>query len=183
MAQPWLGRVFFLANNYVGNPYLDSLTGVGEAALQIWDTFYTLRFQPVICCNLTRDEFDREVTSFVNSLATAEPGAVKYVVFFFMGHGSDGDVLYMQDGSQVTTEEIDDLFFSRLPDVFRIFFIDACRSRPYEAAPPHGGYSPKYPKTILARSTLPYQVAWCSGSSYGMSMCEANVLLVEYFTS
>ena len=170
MAQP-LGKAFLLVNSYVGNPNLDSLTGADKAALQFWDTFYKLHFQPVIYCNLTRDEFDREVTSFVNSLTTAGPGAVKYVVFFFMGHGSDGDVLYMQDGSQVTTAEIDDLF-SRLPDtMYRIFFIDACRSRPSEAAPRHGGYSPKYPNTILARSTLPYQVAWPSGSNYGKSMC------------
>lgn len=150
MAQPedgWLGFAFLLVNNYVGNRRkLSPLPRMDEAARDFWYTFYTLRIWPVICGNLTPDELGSKLDAFMQNVV-----APKYVVFFFIGHGGDGDHLYLQDGHTVTTKEIDQRFSALPKSTYRIFFIDACRGE--------NGYCPEYPNSIVARSTLPYHKA------------------------
>ena len=167
MAQPrggWIGHAFLIVNSYEGHPELSCLSQIDKAALDFWKTFYTLRFQTTVYYNRTRQQFNSDIDGFIHSVA--QDASAKYVVFFFMGHGGAGDILYMQDGISVTVEEIDDrLFqFDPLRSKYRILIIDACRGQGVIGG--RGGYSPKYPNTILARSTLPHQKAWEEGS-YG----------------
>lgn len=174
MAQPgdvWLGSAFLIVNSYENSPALECLPKIDEAAWDFWKTFYTLRFQPEIRCNRTRDELIGELLAFIQKVAAG--GSAKYVVFFFVGHGGAGDILFMQDGSTVTTEEIDDIFRYLPSSIYRIFFIDACRGRDVEQGP--GGYCPKYPNTILSRSTLPYHKAW-TANTYGTEYCSFSFL-------
>ena len=165
MAQPrdkWVGNAFLIVNSYEGHPELSCLQLIDRAALDFWTTFQTLRFQTVVWYNRTRQEFERDIRAFIQTVA--QDASTKYVVFFFIGHGGAGDILFLHDGSLVTVEEIDDMF-SQLKSKFRILIIDACRGQGVIDGP--GGYSPKYPNTILARSTLPHQKAWDT-RSYGM---------------
>ena len=157
----WIGHAFLIVNSYEGHRKLSCLSQIDKAALDFWKTFYTLRFQTTVYYNRTRQEFDSDIDGFIHSVD--QDASAKYVVFFFMGHGEAGDILFLQDGSSVTVEEIDDMF-SKLKSKYRILIIDACRGEGVDHEP--GGYSPKYPYTILARSTLPHQKAWAAGS-YG----------------
>ena len=171
MEQPeggWIGHAFLIVNDYVGHPKVSCLRHIDEAAYRFRRTFYTLRFQTTVCYNQTWQGFDKDICSFIKGVA--RDASAKYVVFFFMGHGGAGDILFLQDGGEVKVAEIDDLLFRhnpRLQSKYRILIIDACRGQGVDHEP--GGYSPKYPKTILAYSTLPHQTAW-DGGSYGMLM-------------
>ena len=162
MAQPsggWLGGAFLLVNSYVGNPNLRSLTKLDDAARDFWNTFSALRLYPMIYYNQPRDVAMGRLEEFVKELTTV--GTVKYAVFFFIGHGGDGDTLVMQNGRKVTTKEIDDIL-ARLPRTMTtIIFIDACRGPGTQ-----GGYSPECSNCIMGRSTLPHAIAW-TGQTYG----------------
>ena len=165
MAQPrvkCVGNAFLIVNSYEGHPELSCLQLIDKAVLDFWTTFQTLRFRTVFRYNKTRQEFQRDIRAFIKTVD--QDASTKYMVFFFIGHGGAGDTLFMQDGSSVTVEEIDDIF-SQLESKYRILIIDACRGQDVIVGP--GGYSPKYPNTILARSTLPHQKSWEAGS-YGM---------------
>ena len=164
MAQPrdkWVGDALLIVNSYEGHPELSCLQLIDKAALDFWETFHKLRFQTTICYDQTRQEFERDIRAFIQTVA--QDASTKYVVFFFIGHGGAGDILFLQDGSSVTVEKIDDIF-SKLKSKYRILIIDACRGQDVIVGP--GGYSPKHPNTILARSTLPHQKAWDT-RSYG----------------
>ena len=165
MAQPsdgCLGSAFLLVNSYEGNQRrLDILPDIDKAAEKFWKTFHTLRFSTMICYNVTRTEFNGRIESFIR---LTRGRGVKYVIFFFIGHGSAGDILYMQDDSFLWIEEIDQLFFQHLPEPFKIFFIDACRTE--DATQSIIRYTTKSPKTYVAQSTLPYQRAW-PGNTFG----------------
>ncbi len=158
MAQPrdeWIGHAFLIVNSYGGHAELSCLPQIDKAAFDFWKTFHTLRFQTTICYNRTRREFDSDILAFIQRVA--QDASAKYVVFFFLGHGGAGDTLYLQDGSSVTVKEIDDTF-SCLESKYRILIIDACRGQ--GVVHEQGGHCPKYSNTLLARSTLPHQVAW-----------------------
>ena len=62
--------------------------------------FHALHFWPVVHWNLTRDQLNQELRQWVMTRAT------KYAVFYFIRHGGGGDVLFMEDGGVVRTEEI-----------------------------------------------------------------------------
>ena len=166
MAQPrdeWIGHAFLIVNSYEGHPKLSCLPQIDKAAHDFWKTFHTLRFQTTIRYNRTRREFDSDIPAFIQRVA--QDASAKYVVFFFLGHGGAGDTLFLQDGSSVTVERIDDILFQLdLRSKYRILIIDACRGQGVNDG--KGGYCPKHPNTILARSTLPHQKAW-DGGSYG----------------
>ena len=157
----WIGNAFLIVNDYEKHPKLRCLRYIDKAAIRFCETFYTLRFQTTVCYNQTRQGFNHGICDFIQRVA--QDASAKYVVFFFIGHGGAGDILYMQDGSSVTVEEIDNWLF-RLQSKYRILIIDACRGQGVIDGP--GGYCPKHRNTILARSTLPYQKAWEAGS-YG----------------
>ena len=156
-----VGNAFLIVNSYEGHPELSCLQLIDKAALDFWETFHKLRFQATICYDRTRQEFERDIRAFIQTVA--QDASTKYVVFFFIGHGGAGDILFLQDGRSVTVEEIDDIF-SKLESKYRILIIDACRGQGVDHEP--GGYSPQYPNTILARSTLPHQKA-SDTDSYG----------------
>ena len=165
MAQPrdWsIGDAFLIVNSYEGHPELSCLPQIDKAALDFWKTFHTLRFQTTICYDRTRLEFESDIDGFIQRVA--QDASAKYVVFFFIGHGGAGDTLFLQNGSSVTVKEVDDILFHRLRSKYRILIIDACRGQGVNHE--QGGYCPKHPNTILARSTLPHQKAWDAGS-YG----------------
>ena len=167
MAQPrdwWIGDAFLIVNSYEGHPELSCLPQIDKAALDFWKTFHTLRFRTTVCYNRTRQEFESDILGFMYGVA--QDASAKYIVFFFIGHGGAGDNLFLQDGSSVTVETIDDILFQRdiLRSKYRILIIDACRGQGVNDG--KGGYCPKYPNTILARSTLPHQNAWGT-ESYG----------------
>ena len=166
MAQPrdeWIGHAFLIVNSYGGHAELSCLPQIDKAAFDFWKTFHTLRFQTTICYNRTRREFDSDILAFIQRVA--QDASAKYVVFFFIGHGGAGDTLFLQDGSSVTVERIDDILFQLdLRSKYRILIIDACRGQGVNDG--KGGYCPKHPNTILARSTLPHQKAWAT-DSYG----------------
>ena len=161
MAQPrdwWIGNAFLIVNSYEGHPKLSCLPQIDKAALDFWKTFHTLRFQTRVRYNRTRQQFESDIGAFIQSVA--QDASAKYVVFFFIGHGGAGDTLFLQDGSSVTVKEIDDMF-SQLESKYRILIIDACRGQGVDHE--QGGYCPKHPNTIVARSTLPHQKAWSVG--------------------
>ena len=89
--------------------------------------------------------------------------ATKYVVFYFIGHGRHGDVLFMEDGGEMTTKELVDIFSLLPKEISKFFLIDACRGTA-------GGGDPSYclelENSLLARSTLPHQIAH-TGDTYG----------------
>ena len=156
-----LGSALLLANSYVDNPYLTNLTRIDQAAVDFCNTFSTLRFDPVIYYDETRGGFLEKLRTFVQDPTRATQ---KYIVFFYIGHGGDGDILYMQDGLVVTTKEIVDIFSGLPSTMFKIFFIDACRGD--EKTPGPGGYYSEYPNTLVSHSTLPHKKAW-PGDDYG----------------
>ena len=170
MARPMdgcLGSAFLLVNSYEGNQRgLDILPDIDKAAEQFWKTFHTLRFSTMICYNVTRTEFNERIESFIRltqGLAAEDKAKreAKYVIFFFIGHGSAGDTLYMQDGSCVRIEKIDELLFKNLLKPFKILFIDACREDPTQHIMEKLiGYTAKHSNTYVAQSALPYQRAW-----------------------
>ena len=171
MAQPrdgWIGNAFLIVNSYEGHPKLNCLPQIDKAALDFWKTFHTLRFQTTVRYNRTRQEFDSDIGAFIQRVA--QDASANYVVFFFLGHGEAGDTLFLQDGSSVTVKEIDDMF-SHLKSKYRILIIDACRGQGVDHE--QGGHCPKYSNTILARSTLPHQVAW-SEDGYGRQVLQKD---------
>ena len=154
----WKGDAFLLVNSYTTyETRLEPLIRIDEAIKDFWDTFHTLRIQPVVRWQLTREQLTQELISWIMKCTT------KYVVFYFIGHGGDGDVLFMEDGGTVTTKEIVETF-ARLPkEVYKFFFIDACRGT---RAGKNEPYCLTLESSLLARSTLPYQVAH-TGDTYG----------------
>ena len=154
----WKGDAFLLVNSYttyVTN--LQPLMRIDEAVKDFWDTFYALRIRPEIRWNLTREQLDQELR-----LRGLKHNS-KYVVFYFIGHGGDRDVLFMEDGGTVTTKEIVETFAKLPKEVYKFFFIDACRGTGAGNNPP---YCPTLENSLLARSTLPYQIAH-TGDTYG----------------
>ena len=163
-----IGHAFLIVNSYEGHPELRCLLQIDKAALDFWKTFHTLRFKTTVCYNRTRREFDSDIRAFIQRVA--QDASAKYVVLFFLGHGGAGDTLFLQDGSSVTVKEIDDIF-SQLKSKYRILIIDACRGQGVDHE--QGGYCPTHPNTIVARSTLPHQVAW-DEHGYGRHVLQKN---------
>ena len=157
----WKGDAFLLVNSYTTvRTTLQPLIRIDEAIKDFWDTFHALHIWPVVRWNLTRDELDQELKLWDLTHAT------KYVVFYFIGHGGDGDVLFMEDGGTVTTKDIVETFRQLPKEISKFFFIDACR-RTYEGVlPSDQAYCLALENSLLARSTLPYQVAY-TGDTYG----------------
>ena len=155
----WKGDAFLLVNSYTTyETNLQPLMRIDEAVKDFWDTFYTLRIQPVVHWNRTWEQLDHELEPWVVKRTTK-----KYVVFYFIGHGGDGDVLFMEDGGTVTTKEIVETFAKLPKEVYKFFFIDACRGTRAGNDPP---YCLTLENSLLARSTLPYQIAH-TGDTYG----------------
>ena len=147
----WKGDAFLLVNSYTTyETNLQPLMRIDEAVKDFWDTFYTLHFRPEIRWNLTREQLVQELNGWDVKRTTK-----KYVVFYFIGHGRDGDVLFMEDGRTVTTKEIVETFAQLPKEIYKFFFIDACRGTGAGNDPP---YCPALENSLLARSTLPYQV-------------------------
>ena len=153
----WKGDAFLLVNSYTTvQTNLQPLIRIDEAIKDFWDTFHALHIWPVVNCNLTREQLDQKLKVWDVSRAT------KYVVFYFIGHGGDGDVLFMEDGETITTKEIVEAFVQLPKELYKFFFIDACRGASTDVPP----YCPALGNTLLARSTLPYQIAH-TGDTYG----------------
>ena len=158
-----MGSAILFVNSYVGNPNQPSLAKLDDAARDFWNTFSTLRLYPVIYYNQPRDVAMDLLDAFVQKVK--DVGTAKYVVFFFIGHGGDGDTLVMYNGRTVTTREIDNVLSDLPLRMTRILFIDACRGPGTQS-----GYSPMYTNCIVGRSTLPQASAW-TGNTYGTYAC------------
>ena len=155
----WKGDAFLLVNSYTTyETNLQRLIRIDEAVKDFCDTFYALHFRPVVRWNLTREQLVQELNRWDVKRTTK-----KYVVFYFIGHGGDGDVLFMEDSGTVTTKEIVKIFAQLPKEVYKFFFIDACRGTDAGNKEP---YCPTLENSLLARSTLPYQVAHTEGT-YG----------------
>ena len=154
----WKGDAFLLVNSYTTyKTCLQPLIRIDEAINDFWDTFHTLHFRPVVQWNLTKVQLAQKLKAWDVKHTS------KYVVFYFIGHGGDGDFLFMEDGGTVTTKEIVETFAQLPKKVYKFFFIDACRGTGAGNDPP---YCPALENSLLARSTLPYQVAH-TGDTYG----------------
>ena len=164
-----MGSVFIAANSYrtrlASSQGLEVLPRVDEAVGDFVSTFYSLRFKVTAWWDLTADQFREKLKEFIAKFKRGGRTSGKYAVFVFVGHGGDGDVLYMEDGKTVTTEEVVKSFDAELPKtVLKMFFIDACRKAEEKSvALP---YCPAEALCLLARSTLPYQKAWTK-DNYG----------------
>ena len=165
----FVGSAFIAANSYrerlATSQGLEVLARVDEAIEDFVSTFYSLRFNVTACWDHTADQFEEKLKEFIAEFKRGGRTSGKYVVFVFVGHGGAGDVLYMEDGKTVTTEEIVKRFADKLPKtVLKMFFIDACRkAEENSVALP---YCPAEALCLLARSTLPYQKAWTK-DNYG----------------
>ena len=82
-------------------------------------------------------------------------------MFYFIGHGGDADVLFMEDGREVKTKDVVEGFASLPESMRKVFFIDACRGKGLKDP-----YCPTLPNSLLVRSTLPYRKAH-TGGTYG----------------
>ena len=157
----WKGDAFLLVNSYTTvRTNLQPLIRIDEAIEDFWDTFHALHIWPVVRWNLTKDELDQELKLW--DLTHAR----NCVVFYFIGHGGDGDVLFMEDGGTVTTKDIVETFRQLPKEISKFFFIDACRRTDECVLPSDQAYCPALEKSLLARSTLPYQAAY-TGDAYG----------------
>ena len=151
-----LGTAILFANIYRIRPNnLPVLPKVDEAEKDFRETFHALGFRTDVYRDLKMEEFYTKLAD-VKKLAKD-----KYVVFFFIGHGGDGDVLFMEDGREVETKEVVEGFASLPANTGKVFFIDACRGEGSKDT-----YCPKLPNSFLARSTLPHQIAHTKGT-YG----------------
>ena len=155
-----LGTAFLFVNSYRSHPLLATLPRIDEAAKDFWRIFHSLGFYTKIFWDLRENEFNSTLKAEIEKLVGE--GTAKYVVFFFIGHGGEGDVLFMEYGERVQTKAIVERFATSLPSPWKIFFVDACRGE--------GGvqdaYCPVAERVLLCRSTLPYQRAHTRGS-YG----------------
>ena len=152
-----LGTAILFANSYQKCPKnLDVLPKTDEAEKDFREAFHTLGFRTEVYRDLTRKEFYKKLDAVEEKLAND-----KYVVFFFIGHGGDGDVLFMEDGREVETKEVVEGFASLPANTGKVFFIDACRGEGLKDP-----YCPTLPNSFLARSTLPYRIAHTKGT-YG----------------
>ena len=163
------GVAFLYVNSYLNNPSgLPPLIRIDEAIRDFHHTYYNvLRFQPSLNWDVTRDEMlyslDRDLQAIKSSFSS-----MKYVAFHFIGHGRVGDILLMQDGGQVTTKEVVERF-SQLPkEMYKFFFIDACRGGVSDELTPDQAYCPTLENSLLVRSALPHRVAH-TGDTYGRS--------------
>ena len=160
----WKGDAFLLVNSYTTvRTNLEPLIQIDEAIRDFWETFHALHIWPVVRWNLTKDELGEALKLWDVTLSRQ---ATKFVVFYFIGHGGDGDVLFMEDGEPVTTEEIVANFHPVPKEIYKFFFIDACRRTDECAQPLDRAYCPSLENSLLARSTLPYQAAY-TGGTYG----------------
>lgn len=160
----WKGDAFLLVNSYTTVPTsLQPLIQIDEAIRDFWETFHALHIWPVVRWNLTKDELYKALGLWDVTLSRQ---ATKFVVFYFIGHGGHGDVLFMEDGEPVTTEEIVAKFRPLPKEIYKFFFIDACRRTDEWAQPSDRAYCPSLENSLLARSALPYQAAY-TGGTYG----------------
>ena len=157
-----LGTAFLFVNSYRSYPLLATLPRIDEAAKDFWRTFHTLGFNTKIFWDLRGNEFHATLNAEIEKLV--RDGTGKYVVFFFIGHGGEGDVLFMEYGEKVQTKAIVKDFATLLPSPWKIFFVDACRGEGDVQA----AYCPAEERVLLFRSTLPYQRAHTRGT-YGMT--------------
>ena len=165
--QQFVGSAFIAINSYrrAASQGLEVLPRVDEAIRDFVSTFYSLRFKIEARWDCTTDQFRDRLKEFLEGFKRGGRTSGKYAVFVFVGHGGDGDVLYMEDGKTFTTEEVVKSFAAELPKtVLKMFFIDACRKTGEESAA--SPYCPAEEKCLLARSALPYQHAW-TRDSYG----------------
>ena len=165
--QQFVGSVFIAINSYrrAASQGLEVLPRVDEAIRDFVSTFYSLMFKIEAGWDCTTGQFRDRLKEFFAEFKRGGLTSGKYAVFVFVGHGGDGDVLYMEDGKTVTTEEVVKRFAAELPKtVLKMFFIDACRKAGEESAALP--YCPAEAKCLLARSALPYQHAW-TRDSYG----------------
>ena len=155
-----LGTAFLFVNSYRKYHLLDTLPNIDQAAMDFWNTFHTLGFNPKIFWDLVGKEFIDKVQCETEKLV--RDGATKHVVFFFIGHGGEGDVLFMEDGTTMETKAIVEHFATSLSSPWKIFFVDACRGK----SGVQDAYCPVADRVLLCRSTLPYQRAHTKGT-YG----------------
>ena len=154
-----LGTAFLFVNSYRKcSSQLDILLRIDEAAKDFWKTFNTLGFRTVIYHDKSKEDFDEILAAEKAKLAK---DTAKYVVFYFIGHGGDADVLFMEDGREVKTKDVVEGFASLPGTTRKVFFIDACRGRGLKVP-----FCPTLPNSFLARSTLPYRKAHARGT-YG----------------
>ena len=159
----WKGDALLIVNSYTtAQTNLQPLIRIDEAIKEFWDTFHALHIWPVINWNVTRNGLCEALRLWDVTHAT------RYVVFYFIGHGGDGDILFMEDGGTMKTEEIMDMekFRDLRKEISKFFFIDACRRTDERIPPSDRAYCPALENSLLARSTLPYQAAY-TGGTYG----------------
>ena len=158
------GEAFLLVNSYTTPPFiLPPLIRIDEACKDFWDTFNVLGFRTVIWWNLTEEKLFELLQMWMERNVTH---ATKHVVFYFIGHGGDGDILYMEDGGEVTTNDILTTFGQLRGKICKFFFMDACRRTGAYGPPSAPAFCPGLANSLLARSTLPYHLAH-TGDSYG----------------
>ena len=175
-----LGHAIFVTNKYkdwrAGVKGLRPLPNIVEIEKAFSTTFDSLGFSRanIVCVTKTAlyDHLEA-VMSYIREVRT-----VKYIVFFFIGHGGNGDVLYMERGEEVGTDEIFEILKKSNPDIPKVVFIDACRGKeiPHFSAPPN---------FRVYRSTLPNQpatyggTALCTGESYMyLVSCKSHITRV-----
>ncbi len=88
--------------------------------------------------------------------------------FSSIGHGRVGDILLMQAGGQLATKEIVEKFSQLSKEMYKFFFIDACRRAVSDEPTPDQAYCPILESSLLVRSALPHRVAH-TGDTYGRS--------------
>lgn len=167
--QQRLGTAFLFVNTY-RECFENTLPEIDGAAKDFWHTFHILGFDATIFPDLRRAQFKETMKAEIDKLKRV---TTKYVVFFFIGHGGEGDTLLMEDGESMGTKNIVDFVARELPSSIKVFFIDACRGEGLLDP-----YCPSQNRVLLFRSTLPYRKAH-TGGTYGMTAPCSSELIVS----
>ncbi len=141
------GLAIIVTNDYIGHKVLKPLEGTYFDGKNMHEAFLELGFAIHWEHNINDQKFLKLIYEASN-LDYPKFKKYKYIVFVFSGHGDLGDIVYLQDGSEVSIGEgiIKPFLPTSSPQIGKLqklFFFDACRgkveSRP--VAVPRGSQS------------------------------------------
>ena len=117
------GLAIIITNDYGGAA---ALAGTRKDGARMQRVFDGLQIATLWKENVSGDDLRR----LLREIPTL-PRTYESISFVYSGHGSEGDVLCMQDGSKMHMQEIVNAFLPRrapnVGNIPKLFFIDACR--------------------------------------------------------
>ncbi len=128
------GLAIIITNDYRNCTSLSSLPGTFIDGENMKDTFLHLNFVVHWEQNITHLQLTKLIHEACNFQDYHNFKKYKCIVFVFSGHGDLGDIVYLQDGSEVSIgEDIIKPFLPKASPIMgkfqKLFFFDACRGK------------------------------------------------------